>query len=116
MSNHGWIGVDLDGTLAEYSEWKGASHIGAPIRAMTDRVQQWLHEGRDVRIFTARVWHDSTAPTMLQAQDAMIAIMDWCVKVFNRTLPVTCTKDYSMIELYDDRAIQVRRNTGELVQ
>lgn len=23
----GWIGVALDGTLAEYTEWKGADHI-----------------------------------------------------------------------------------------
>src|SRR5690349_18780615 len=50
----GWIGVDLDGTLAEYHGWKGVEHIGPPIPEMVARVKQWLAEGRDVRIFTAR--------------------------------------------------------------
>jgi len=26
----GWVGVDLDGTLAHYDGWKGADHIGEP--------------------------------------------------------------------------------------
>lgn len=34
MSASGWIGVDLDGTLAVYDEWRGVSHIGAPVPAM----------------------------------------------------------------------------------
>ena len=25
----GWIGVDLDGTLAQYDHWRGIEHIGA---------------------------------------------------------------------------------------
>lgn len=56
----GWIGVDLDGTLAEYSHWKGETHIG-------------------------------------------------------RVLPITNIKDYQMIELWDDRAVQVIPNTGQPV-
>src|SRR5262245_48902352 len=27
----GWIGVDLDGTLAEYHGWKGIEHIDRPV-------------------------------------------------------------------------------------
>lgn len=27
----GWIGVDLDGTLAIYDVWRGANHIGEPV-------------------------------------------------------------------------------------
>ena len=53
--SRGWIGVDLDGTLAEYNGWQGPANIGAPIPAMVERVKAWLEEGRDVRIFTARV-------------------------------------------------------------
>ena len=30
----GWIGVDLDGTLAFYDMWRGMEHIGKPIPAM----------------------------------------------------------------------------------
>jgi len=53
MSN-GWIGVDLDGTLAVHmGVWDGS--IGPPIYPMVDRVRRWIKEGREVRIITARV-------------------------------------------------------------
>ncbi len=52
---NGWIGVDLDGTLARYDGWVGVMHVGDPVPAMLDRVQRWLEQGLDVRIFTARV-------------------------------------------------------------
>ena len=51
----GWIGVDLDGTLAEYDGWVGPQHIGKPVPLMVDRVKRMLDYGEDVRIFTARV-------------------------------------------------------------
>ncbi len=51
----GWYGVDLDGTLAHYDGWMGPTEIGPPISKMVHRVRRWLAEGRDVRIFTARV-------------------------------------------------------------
>lgn len=35
----GWIGVDLDGTLAFYDSWRGIDHIGAPIPLMLQRVK-----------------------------------------------------------------------------
>jgi hypothetical protein len=100
MSN-GWIGVDLDGTLAHYDVWRGEDHIGAPIPAMVDRVKQWLEEGLNVRIFTARVGAH---------QREVIAA--WCRKHLGRELPVTATKDFSMIALWDDRCVQVETNTG----
>lgn len=52
----GWIGVDLDGTIAEYHGWVSPTHIGAPIPKMVERVKVWLSEGKEVRIFTARVF------------------------------------------------------------
>jgi hypothetical protein len=51
MSDNGWIGVDLDGTLAHYDGWKGADHIGEPIAPMVERVKRWLSEGHEVRVF-----------------------------------------------------------------
>jgi len=42
----GWIGVDLDGTLAHYEGFKGAQHIGEPISPMVERVKRWLAEGK----------------------------------------------------------------------
>jgi hypothetical protein len=52
---HGWIGVDLDGTLAFHGEWLGHTYIGKPVPLMLDRVKQWLSQGTEVRIVTARV-------------------------------------------------------------
>ena len=54
MSNKGWIGVDLDGTLAYYDQWRGEHHVGEPILPMLDRVKKWLSEGREVRICSWR--------------------------------------------------------------
>lgn len=55
MSTSGWIGVDLDGTLAKYAGWVGPDHIGEPVALMLRRVKKWIEQGVDVRIFTARV-------------------------------------------------------------
>lgn len=100
----GWIGVDLDGTLAHYDGWKGVEHIGPPVPAMVDRVKAWRAEGREVRIFTARV-HDRTTSTVA-------VIHDWCETHLGERLPVTNVKDFGMVELWDDRAVAVEINTG----
>jgi hypothetical protein len=104
MSLHGWIGVDLDGTLAEYDGWKGPDHIGVPVPEMLDRVKGWLDLGLDVRIFTARV-SDGELATRHR-------IEDWCRAHVGRRLPVTNVKDYGLVELWDDRAVTVEANTG----
>lgn len=115
MSNNGWIGVDLDGTLAHYDNWRGPDHVGAPIPAMVERVKRWLAEGREIRIFTARVYHDGTEQRRNEASAARAAIEKWLVEHIGQLLPITNIKDYAMIELWDDRAVQVRPNEGEPV-
>jgi hypothetical protein len=102
---NGWIAVDLDGTLADYSEWKGPEHIGAPIPLMVERVKAWLAQGVDVRIFTARIAHD---------EDGSVAaiIERWCEEHLGVKLAITNQKDYGMVELWDDRCVQVVPNTG----
>lgn len=102
----GWFGVDLDGTLAHYDQWDGM--IGEPIAPMLDRVKQWLADGRDVRIFTARVSGDADA-----AVEQRERIAAWCIEHIGQELPITCRKDYAMVELWDDRAVQVVTNTGQ---
>jgi len=102
----GWIGVDLDGTLAYYDQWRGISHIGAPIAPMVSLVRRYLARGQEVRIFTARVGDPGYAAP----------IQAWCEKHIGRVLPITNVKDFACIMLYDDRAIQVVQNRGELVQ
>ena len=34
VNGEGWIGFDLDGTLAKYDGWQGLDHIGEPIEAI----------------------------------------------------------------------------------
>jgi hypothetical protein len=53
----GWIGIDLDGTLAKWGEGYNVDveRIGDPVPSMVGRVKRLLEDGEDVRIFTARV-------------------------------------------------------------
>ena len=123
----GWLGCDLDGTLTEWDGvWRGPSYIGAPIARTVRRVKHWLNQGKDVRIFTARV-HMGLMPTSLpafrkwlqrrnEANESRQAISALCTRLFGQTLPITCEKDYQMALLLDDRAQQVVPNTGALVQ
>lgn len=107
----GWIGVDLDGTLAHYDGWRGKEHIGRPVEAMAERVRRWLGEGKLVKIFTARVSGDFDDPEFSRK-----LIGDWTLKHLGSRLEVTCKKDYAMLELWDDRAISVELNTGKIIR
>ena len=107
MSISGWIGVDLDGTLAEYHGWNGGA-IGAPVPAMLARVKEWLAKEQSVKIFTARACTNDAEQIAL--------IKAWCVQHVGQELEVTATKDFAMIELWDDRCIQVIPNKGVPVQ
>ena|ERR1035437_1826719 len=112
MTGKGWIGVDLDGTLAHYHTWGNLLSFGEPIIPMVERVKQWLREGREVRIMTARA-APPYYPRSLTFADVEKAIQDWTDLHVGARLPVTCSKDLNMIELWDDRCVQVEPNTGE---
>lgn len=106
----GWIGVDLDGTLAYWDGvWKGIDVIGAPLEPMVARVKAWLAEGKTVKIFTARISDFDGRPV----EKAVRAIEDWTEKHIGVRLAVTNIKDPMMVELWDDRAVQVVPNTGQ---
>jgi len=112
-----WVGVDLDGTLAHYVEFKGPTVIGKPIAKMVERVQGWLRDGygpervKLVKIFTARVHGDD-------AEAAAAAIRKWCKQHIGQELPVTNEKNPGMIALFDDKVelTQVEQNTGRLIE
>lgn len=106
---NGWIGVDLDGTLAHYDGWVDVTHVGDPVPAMLERVNRWLEQGLDVRIFTARVSRPD------QEAQARQVIEAWCHLHIGQVLPITHMKDTKMVELWDDRAVQVVPNTGQPV-
>lgn len=92
----------LTGRSLNTAGWKGAEHVGAPIAVMVARVKTWLAEGKDVRVFTARA-NDTDCHALIQA---------WCLEHLGQTLAITATKDYGMVELWDDRCVQVVPNTG----
>lgn len=107
----GWIGVDLDGTLAHYDGWKGIDHIGRAIPPMLERVKAWIEEGRTVKIFTARIAVPDARDREMIAQ----TIQNWLQANGLPRLEVTNVKDFGMLELWDDRAVQVVANTGQPV-
>ena len=86
----GWIGVDLDGTLAHYDGWYGPAHIGEPVPSMLQRVKSWLDEGVEVRIFTARASVPEYIPFVTK----------WLEKQGLPALEVTNSKDFAMICLF----------------
>ena len=111
MTNRGWVGFDLDGTLATYTSWQGPTVIGEPIQPMIDKVKQLLSTGTEVRIFTARVC-SQTLPT--EKVLAIEAIENWCMEHIGQKLPITAEKDWNLIEYYDDRAVSIEYNTGRI--
>ena len=111
MSSNGWIGVDLDGTLAHYESF-GDGGIGAPIKPMVRRIKHYLKQGKDVRILTARVATFDDAELLKQTA----RIDRFCTEQFGQVLRITASKDYHMYMLLDDRAMQVIPNKGILVR
>lgn len=95
-----WIGVDFDGTLATYDHYRGDDHVGNPVEPMVRLVRKFLHDGVEVRLFTARKPHP--------------VLRKWMKEHLGQILPITNVKDPGMIAIYDDRAINVQRNTGKL--
>lgn len=106
-----WYGVDLDGTLA--TDWPPPyPNVGQPVALMVARVKQWLAEGKEVRIVTARL-----SPERYDfgdtAEDQRAIVEAWTLAQFGVQLKVQAYKDHGMQELWDDRAVGVQRNTGK---
>lgn len=106
MSGDAWVGVDLDGTLAFYDGWRGIDHIGKIVPAMKYRIKRWVSDGVKVKIFTARASEPKAIPY----------IEKWLEANGLGGLEITNVKDFAMVELWDDRCIQVVPNTGRSIQ
>lgn len=99
------IAVDLDGCLAHKEKGPfDPEHIGEPVPAMLERVKKWIKDGKEVAIFTARATTKSSIPP----------IKLWLKKHGLGDLEITATKHPKFEKFFDDRAIGVKRNTGEL--
>lgn len=102
MSASGWIGVDFDGTLSIYGGWQGKGVYGPPVLAMARRVCEWHDSGVTVKIVTARA----------ADPEERDLVKRWLRENGLPDLEITDRKDFGMIELWDDRAVQVEYNTG----
>lgn len=100
-----WIGVDLDGTLAVHDNGSSLEGVGDPVPAMVNRVRKMINNGIRVKIFTARAGDPEQLPV----------VRKWLKSQGLPELEITNVKDYQMLRLYDDRAIQVEKNTGRLI-
>lgn len=98
----GWIGVGLDGTLAETREWRGPQHIGKPIGPMMRRVRRWLKGGVQVQILTPRACNPDFIPH----------VEHWLMQHGLPCLPVTNEKDFGCHRFWQDHCVRVQRNTG----
>jgi phosphoribosylamine--glycine ligase len=106
----GWYGVDLDGTLADYSDW--SDEIGDPLPVSIQRVRRQLSEGKEVRVFTARGTVDGDEDSK---HEQVIKIYEWIKKHVGVPLEVQHNKDPKMIRLDDDRVRQVDPKDGSLI-
>ncbi len=102
-----WVGFDLDGTLAHYEtgNYRG-NHIGAPIAETVKRLLTIRLLGAyDVKVMTARVG-------IGEHPEFRAVFGAWATEHLGFVPELTCTKDFGMVALYDDRAIAVGLNTG----
>lgn len=99
------IGVDLDGTLAEYHKWEGDHIIGKPIPAMKKKVLDWIDKDETVAIFTARA----------DSAHAIECIQVWLKENGFPRLFITNKKLKTFKSFYDDRAYRVEKNKGVIV-
>lgn len=133
----GWIGFDLDGTLAEYHGWMGEQNIGAPVAPMVNLIRQLHERGVEVKIVTARVSPRGQPVSVhlnpymaesltVEAPDKMPwafeirwgareFIQEWCYRNLGFVPEITHEKDYRMLYLVDDRCVQVEPNTGRIL-
>src|SRR5574343_84484 len=99
-----WVGVDLDGTLAYHEPgYMRAGIIGKPLPEMAGRVREQLRQGTCIKIFTSRAVYPE--------QIKLIQI--WLEKHGFPPLEITNAKDPDCLEIWDDSARRVIKNTGQ---
>jgi len=109
--------VDLDSTLAHYEGWSSPYDIGAPVKPMVDRIKKLIKEGKEVKIFTARVSEEG--PYGLRPRHELDKTRDvirkWCKAHLGKELDITNKKTFHTVQIIDDRCLQIVPNTGQSV-
>jgi GNAT superfamily N-acetyltransferase len=101
-----WVGVDLDGTLAEEQDPFDPLTIGRPVPEMVEKVKKALEDGVEVRVFTARLADKGLREKIKQA------IREYTREHVGRELDSTSEKDPGLREIWDDKARRVRKDEG----
>lgn len=117
-----WYGFDLDGCAAKSIEPFDAGRIGEPIASIVDLMYEMMRQSKRIKIFTARVCETGQL-SHISGHIADRAFADWqhsLITLWNkrnlgRDIEVTCIKDFLCLEIYDDRAWRVAKNTGKIV-
>lgn len=109
--------VDLDSTLAHYESWSGPYDIGAPIKPMVERIKKLIKEGKEVKIFTARVSDEGPYGTRPrhELEKTREVIRKWCKTHLGKELDITNKKTFHTVQIIDDRCLQIVPNTGQSV-
>jgi hypothetical protein len=115
------IAVDLDGTLAEHHWPRDGRYdplrIGKPVPRMIAHIKKWLAAEENVCVFTARVdpanFADDKSDALASRQAVIDSIRHWTHKHIGQPIEPTCVKSAQIKQIWDDRAVRVRRNEGE---
>jgi hypothetical protein len=108
----GFVGFDLDGTLAKYIGPHGNTEIGDPIINSPD--------GKPTPYEIAIKLHTMGLPTCCFSARAMWPgetpkIRKWLNKHGLPHMDITFQKNSNMICFFDDRSISVEENTGKIL-
>lgn len=109
------IAVDLDGTWATYTGWKGANHIGEPVAEVTRRIAAALVRDFDIVVFTARVANDSRAVVVAPIRFWVIQALraaGVALEVIEQRVTISAVKTMDITEIWDDRAVGIAKNQG----
>jgi hypothetical protein len=104
-----WVGVDLDGTLAEEVkvDENYALTIGKPYPKVIAFVKDLIDSGVKVKIFTPRV--SEMEPRHAAAEKA---IRKWTKAQFGTPIPSTATRDYLCVTILSVKVKQLVPDTG----
>jgi len=111
----GWVGFDLDGTLAKYDHFEGWDKIGDPIEPMIEMVKSIRRRGIICKVWTARASVASRAINNLTFEQVESVIKRWTLEHIGEELDVVTEKDCHMLCAVDDSVIQVEKNTGKIL-
>lgn len=69
------IAVDIDGTLAEFDQWRGYKHLGKPIKKIADKLRDEAKAGSYIIIHTVRIARPNGG-ILPQALRALVSWLD----------------------------------------